>query len=210
MEFFRVRVDSSYPMGAIYRIVNTITGKMYIGKTLEKCPYTRWKEHQRNISNNIGCPALRDAVNKYGVDSFRFEVLIICFDEDASLYEREYIEKFNTTIPNGYNITAGGDGGGFIGKKHSDKTKELLRQNTIQYFKDPEKRKTNANRVKAFYEKEGSKELARQRTINSVKWKKAKEEGRIGKSKTPPTEETKTKISAGLRRYNEQRRLLNK
>jgi group I intron endonuclease len=197
-------------MGAIYRILNRITGKMYIGKTLEKCPYTRWKEHQRNISNNIGCPALRDAVNKYGINNFRFEVLIICFDEDACRYEREYIEKFNTITPNGYNITKGGEGGGFIGKKHSDKTKELIKQRSIEYFKDPKKRIDVSNRVKAFYEQEGAKELARQRTINSDKWKKAKEDGRIGTSKRPPTEETKAKISAGLRMYNERRRLLNK
>ena len=197
-------------MGAIYRILNTITGKMYIGKTLEKCPYTRWKEHQRNISNNIGCPALRDAVNKHGINNFRFEVLIICFDEDASYYEREYIKKFNTITPNGYNITKGGEGGGFIGKKHSDETKELIRIRISQYFKDPENRKANSNRVKSFYKKEGTKELARQRTINSDKWKKAKEEGRVGSGKRPPTEETKAKISAGLRMYNERRRLLNK
>jgi group I intron endonuclease len=183
---------------------------MYIGKTLEKCPYTRWKEHQRNISNNIGCPALRDAVNKYGICNFKFEIIIICFDEDTSYYEKDYIQKFNSLVPNGYNITKGGEGGGFIGKKHSLKTKELLRQRTSQYFKDHEKRKANANKIKAFYEKEGSKEFIRQRTINSDKWKKAMEEGRIGKNKSPPTNETKEKISAGLRKYNEQRRLLNK
>jgi group I intron endonuclease len=197
-------------MGAIYRIINTITGKMYIGKTLEKCPYSRWREHQRNISNNIGCPALCDAVNKYGISNFKFEIIIICFDEDASYYECEYIKKFNTIVPNGYNITKGGDGGGFVGKKHSDKTKELIKNRMIQYFKDPEKRKDNSTRLKRFYEQEGSKELARIRTISSEKWKKAKEEGRIGTNKSPPTNETKEKISAGLRKYNEQRRLLNK
>lgn len=197
-------------MGAIYRIVNTINSKMYIGKTLEKCPYTRWKEHQRNISNNIGCPALRDAVNKHGINNFKFELIIICFDEDASYYECEYIQQFNTIVPNGYNITKGGEGGGFVGKKHSDKTKQLLRSRTIQYFNDPENRRANSSRLRSFYEKDGAKDLARQRTINSDKWKKAKEEKRVGTGKPPPTEDTKAKISAGLRRYNEQRRLLNK
>jgi len=58
-------------MGFIYRIVNLKTNKMYVGKTNEKCPYKRWKQHQQTISKGQGCPALRDAVNKYGIENFR-------------------------------------------------------------------------------------------------------------------------------------------
>jgi len=31
-------------------------------------------------------------------------------------YEIEYIKKYNTMVPNGYNLTSG-EGGGFYGKK---------------------------------------------------------------------------------------------
>ncbi len=32
-------------------------------------------------------------------------------------YEIEYIKKYNTMVPNGYNLTSG-EGGGFYGKKN--------------------------------------------------------------------------------------------
>ena len=41
-------------------------------------------------------------LEKYGKDNFKFEVLIICFDDDRLYYEVEYIKKFN-----GYNISKG-------------------------------------------------------------------------------------------------------
>ncbi len=37
-------------------------------------------------------------------------------------YEIEYIKKYNTMVTNGYNLTPGGEGGGFYGKKHSQET----------------------------------------------------------------------------------------
>ena len=78
-------------MGFIYKITNNLTGKCYIGETQEKDPEDRWKGHMRAINRNTGCPALRDAIHKYGADNFKFEVLIICFDEDRFIYEKEYI-----------------------------------------------------------------------------------------------------------------------
>jgi hypothetical protein len=40
-------------------------------------------------------------LNKYGLESFKFEVVIICFDEDRFNYEKEYIKKYNSQAPNG-------------------------------------------------------------------------------------------------------------
>ena len=109
-------------MGFIYKITNIITNKCYIGETKEKMPETRWKQHKRTIEKGIGCPALQNAVKKYGIDNFTFKVLIICFDEERFKFEKEYIKKFNSIAPNGYNLTKGGEGGGFYGKKHSQET----------------------------------------------------------------------------------------
>jgi len=88
-------------MGFIYKITNTITKKCYIGETTKENPEVRWKQHQYNVSKGIGCPALRNAVIKYGLDKFKFEVLIVCFDEDRYIYEKEYIKKYNSVVPNG-------------------------------------------------------------------------------------------------------------
>jgi group I intron endonuclease len=109
-------------MGYIYKITNIISKKYYIGETKKNNPQLRWNEHKRKIEQGIGCPALQDSVKKYGIENFTFEILIICFDEDRYKLEMEYIKKYNSISPNGYNLTKGGEGGGFHGKKHSQKT----------------------------------------------------------------------------------------
>ena len=63
-------------MGYIYKITNKITNKCYIGETKQSNPESRWKEHKNTIKNGVGCPALQDAVKKYGIDNFKFEILI--------------------------------------------------------------------------------------------------------------------------------------
>jgi hypothetical protein len=86
-----------------------------------------------------GCPALRDAVIKYGIDAFVFEVMIICFDMDCDRWEREYIKKFNCMVPNGYNILEGGQGGaGFRGKTHSAETVDRIQASMKKWYNDPE------------------------------------------------------------------------
>ena len=66
-------------MGYIYQIKNKITGKCYIGQTT-KLPESRWKQHVNSLTKKGDCPALKDAITKYGIDSFTFCVLIICFN----------------------------------------------------------------------------------------------------------------------------------
>jgi group I intron endonuclease len=136
-------------MGYIYKITNRISKKCYIGETKKNNPYSRWNEHKRKIEQNIGCPALQDAVKKYGIDNFTFEILIICFDEDRYKFEIEYIKKYNSMSPNGYNLTKGGEGGGFYGKKHSQETIERIRNTSKQkYIDNPELKQQLSQRQK--------------------------------------------------------------
>lgn len=123
-------------MGFIYKITNIISKKCYIGETKKTNPEIRWNEHKRKIEKGIGCPALQDAVKKYGIENFKFEVLIICFDEDRYKFEIEYIKKYNSIVPNGYNLTKGGEGGGFYGKKHNINTITKIVNTTKQKYID--------------------------------------------------------------------------
>jgi group I intron endonuclease len=193
-------------MGFIYKIINLITNKVYIGKTTESCPEKRWKRHCQAITRGSGCPALRDAILKYGIQNFKFQVIIICFDESTSELEKEYIKRNNSIVPNGYNITPGGEGGGFIGKSHSDKTKLKLSITAKKLFNNQDRIKECSERTKKYYELEGSRQLASERLLKSEKWKKALSEGRVGTNKSPPTAETKEKIRIGLLKYNEKLR----
>jgi hypothetical protein len=102
-------------MGFIYKL-NFPNGKAYIGKTTRNVK-DRIREHKQ-ASNK--CPALKKAIDKY-ID-FETEVLIEINDELLDHYEEKFILVYDTIVPNGYNLTYGGEGG-----KHCDETKEKLR-----------------------------------------------------------------------------------
>ena len=92
-------------MGYIYLITNKINGKKYVGQTLCNDINDRWKQHRSKKS--IG-RCLKAAYIKYGIENFKFQIICICFDEDSNKLEIEYIKKYNTISPNGYNLSSGG------------------------------------------------------------------------------------------------------
>jgi group I intron endonuclease len=94
-------------MGYIYLITNTENGMRYVGQTIQMDIERRWSKH-KNISKTGLGKHLRDAYIKYGIDKFKFQIICICFDEDCDKYEEEYIKKFNTIVPNGYNVKCRG------------------------------------------------------------------------------------------------------
>lgn len=88
----------------IYKITNKITGKCYIGQTVQTLQ-RRWYKH---LHNNR-CPAMRDAIKKYGEENFTIEVIDTAETIDE-LNEKEiyWISFFNSLVPNGYNLQSGG------------------------------------------------------------------------------------------------------
>lgn len=95
-------------MGYIYLITNKINGKKYIGQTRCYDINKRWRHHKTKDRYTIG-KYLLAAYNKYGLINFKFQIICICFDEDVNKYEIEYIKKYNSFAPNGYNLTKGGE-----------------------------------------------------------------------------------------------------
>jgi len=93
-------------MGYIYILTNKINGKKYVGQTLRNDINIRWKEHMNNKNNNT---CISKAFNKYNIKNFKFQIICICFDEDCNKYEIDYIKKYNTISPNGYNLESGGN-----------------------------------------------------------------------------------------------------
>jgi group I intron endonuclease len=192
-------------MGYIYKITNTITGKLYVGETAQEDPYVRWKGHQEAFRRGRGCPALRDAVKKYGIENFRFEVLVICFDDARFDMEREYIKRLNTMVPNGYNILEGGLGGaGFKGKTHSEETKMRLREISTKLVSDPEYKKKASERARAQMKKAKEEGVNLGKLVKeSEKYRKALEEGRVGSAGRLDgvSEESRKKVSESLKKY---------
>lgn len=186
-------------MGYIYKITNSITKKCYIGETKKTNPELRWNEHKSKIEKGIGCPALQDAVRKYGIDNFKFDILIICFDEDRYYYEKEYIKKYNSMSPNGYNLTPGGEGGGFHGKKHSESTIAKIKNSLKQlYENNPELRKISSERVKSLFKDEKYRIKISEGVLNSEKWKNSKKGNYKCRNQS---EETKNKIKNSVKEY---------
>ena len=105
--------------GYIYCITNTVNGKQYIGQT-KRTVEERWKQHIGNaLSNQNKKYAIHLAMIKYGTENFSIFCLekITKISESAlkeKLNEQEiyYINLLSTIVPNGYNLTKGGDSSG--------------------------------------------------------------------------------------------------
>ena len=95
-------------MGCIYMITNTINGKSYIGISTYEPETGRINDHLSGNGNRI----IANAVKKYGRDAFTYELLEEnVFPTLLPDLEVAYIKQFNTVSPNGYNLTADGEGG---------------------------------------------------------------------------------------------------
>jgi group I intron endonuclease len=188
-------------MGYIYKITNTVDGKGYVGVTTKTDAIERYKQHIYAIYYGNGCPVLGNAVKKYGKEAFKFEVLIICFDEDIYKYEQSYITKYNTMVPNGYNVQEGGKlVCSFAGRKHTEETKKILREKSKISSNTPEMKEIQRKSAIVLNEKWKRGEI-------SEKWKQAianrKNKHHIHHKPVDKVkqEEIKKKISEGLKAY---------
>lgn len=103
-------------MAYIYKIINDINDKIYIGKT-EKTIEERFKAHiSDGQKRRTEHRPLYNAINKYGAEHFSICLLEEVKREDASERERYWIKKFNS-YENGYNATLGGDGASYLNYK---------------------------------------------------------------------------------------------
>jgi len=86
----------------IYKTVNLITGKWYIGKDAA------------NLNSYLGSgKALKNAIRKYGVQNFKKEIIEECADlTHMSAREAHWISISNAVNdPMSYNLVPGGEGG---------------------------------------------------------------------------------------------------
>ncbi len=107
-------------MGYIYLVKNKINNKCYVGQTISIDILTRWKQHMKMEKNTLG-RYIYSAYEKYGIQNFEFKIICICFDEDCNFYEEEYIKKYNSLVPSGYNLKSGGNNS----KHHPETLKKM-------------------------------------------------------------------------------------
>ena len=89
----------------IYYYKNKINGKLYIGQAQNL--------HKRRIEiryDGYAGAVFNNAIKKYGIDNFEYGILTHCKVEKLNYFEMFYIKRLKTKVPNGYNMTDGGDG----------------------------------------------------------------------------------------------------
>jgi group I intron endonuclease len=165
-------------MGYIYLVINKLNGKKYVGQSIQNDINTRWKYHKSVDRRYIGL-ILYNAYKKHGYDNFEYKIICICFDEDTNKYEKEYIKKYNSLYPNGYNLLEGGEN-----KKHNEYTKKLL-----------------SSKLKGINHPNFGKILSEQHVLNIQKSLKKKYEENTQLDKNIHKVETKIKISQKIKEY---------
>ena len=105
----------------IYVFTNKINGKKYVGQSVN--PTERYKQHLRNKNNKH--IIFYNAINKYGIDNFDFEIIETNIPIDK-IDDREkfWIKELNSMKPNGYNMTEGGEG--TQGYVHTEESKQRM------------------------------------------------------------------------------------
>jgi group I intron endonuclease len=173
-----------------------MTGKQYIGTSVNPISHRISRHVYAAKKGNRSRMAIADAILKYGIDNFSIEQIGESSDYESLLQmEAEAISQFNTRVPNGYNITAGGRGGR---RPCSQETRDLI-SNKMQgkkpwnYGIGPTSRIAHPHRASGI----GGPDKG------SKPWN-------FGKKMGPLPEDVKSKIAEGVRRVRATRFWSNK
>lgn len=156
----------------IYLSTNKINGKKYVGYTTLTLE-SRIKTHiYKSRSKSQYFYLFKNALRKYGPESFSWEILEYCNStEECCEKEKYYIKTLNTISPNGYNLTEGGNGGiqsNEVKEKISNSLKEYYKKNGHHNFEnltkenriDRAKKAWVTKREKGFKTRKGCKQSA--------------------------------------------------
>lgn len=133
---------------SIYKCVNKINGKVYIG--FDSNWPNRKITHLRKASSKKSTHfRLHNSIIKYGRDNFEWCVIYQSKDRDHTLKIMEpfFISEYDS-FKNGYNQTLGGEGS--FGKLQSQKTKE--KQSKLITEKNKKSRWYNNGKINSFCE----------------------------------------------------------
>ena len=122
----------------VYKIVNSINPRVYVGLTtfsLEK----RWREHRCAANVGIDKPLYR-AMRKHGIDNFKMELVYTATSiEDLRAAELRYIDELKAHVEaGGYNLT---DHGFHYGTPNAEKGEHrynaVVTEQIVAFIRDP-------------------------------------------------------------------------
>ena len=146
-------------MGCIYRIINKLNGDSYIGQYHKDNPKGRFATHRRLARDETTTQHLYRAIRCHGIDNFEFTLICVCSKEELNDLEIKYIAEFESFGKKGYNMTSGGQG--LRDFKHSEETKEKLRELSTGKFPNEEVRKRISDGLKGHAVSEETREKHR-------------------------------------------------
>jgi len=180
-------------MGCVY-MLESPSGKKYIGITSQDIN-ARWRAHRSNALRSVD-GALQKAIRKYGANSMCVKVLVIADDyEYLKALEIKAIAVYGTKVPDGYNMTDGGDG--VLGVIVTDEGRQRRSSSQLESFADSDRKANhlvsqNSPELKAMRSKVQAERMAdltrRERIAEAMrkKWQDPEFMARMALRKTKP------------------------
>lgn len=136
------------PNCGIY-VITSPSGKRYVGQSVNI--KRRWIRHRHDLKSGKHVNGkLQNTAKKYGVDSLVFEVWCNCAQDSLAEFEQAAYDEIRPEL----NIGCAGIAP-LLGKKHSEKTKERLRQVNLGRKMSPDAvAKIKAARAKQIFSEE--------------------------------------------------------
>jgi len=93
----------------VYKLVNTVTGKGYVGQTIKKDIGQRMSGHKNaHRFKARGCRLLNNSIRKHGWQAFEMKVIgKATVGPELDALEEHMIAHHGTLTPNGYNLLSG-------------------------------------------------------------------------------------------------------
>lgn len=114
--------------GKIYKIINQVNNKVYIGCTVSSLE-KRFYEHLYRCFKTDYKSKLYNSIKKYGEENFTIELIEECDVNKIYEIEKKYIEQYNS-FKNGLNSTFGGEG--CLGYTHSPEIRKKISKAVIK------------------------------------------------------------------------------
>jgi group I intron endonuclease len=197
----------------IYKATNLINGKVYVGKTISSLNQ-RKLEHLNAALKFRYNMIFHNAIRKYSIDNFKWEIIYECDDElILNIMEtmKIIVNHSHVSEGKGYNLTWGGEG--LSGYKHTEETKKKMSK-SHKLIMTNERRKEISEKLKGHSVSQktktklhdfniGKKLTEEHKRKMSVSHKKYTGElnGFYGKNHT---KEAKQKIGNASRKYNDE------
>jgi group I intron endonuclease len=132
----------------IYKITNIVNNKFYIGSCSSKTfLYERLIHHRDDLINNKHCNFyFQRSFNKYGIDSFYYEIIEICNPQECIIREQYWIDLLNPH----YNLLK--VAGSSFGRECKLETRKRISNANKKFWENEENRNkmklANKNRIK--------------------------------------------------------------